>query len=133
MYIRKKDGYLSSGSKRKGKLVFTSPQAFQRNKINMVLNNIRKSCKEKDLPLDVDQDYLLSIFPKDFICPVSKIEMKWGKETGRDCSPSIDRIFPEKGYIKGNLVWVSCLVNRIKSNATIDLLNKISDYYSQFE
>lgn len=131
MYYRD-DGFLSAGSTRKGKLVFTSPKAFQRNKINMVLNNIRKTCKEKSLPMDIDQEYLLSIFPADFTCPVSGIKMQWGKESGRDNSPSIDRIVPEKGYVKGNLVWVSCRINRIKFNASIELLQQIANYYGQF-
>lgn len=130
MYFRE-DGYLSSGNTRKGKIVFTSPKAFQRNKINMVLVNIRKRCKQSNLPFDIDQEYLLSIFPKDFLCPVTGILMQWGYENGRDSSPSIDRIIPELGYVRNNLVWVCCKVNRIKSDSSIEFLNTLVNFYNK--
>ena len=78
MYFRE-DGYLSSGSKRKGKIVFTSPKAFQRNKINMVLAN--------------------------------------------------NRIIPKMGYVRGNLIWVCCRVNRIKSDCSLEFLKEIVHFY----
>ena len=37
----------------------------------------------------------------------------------KNLSPSLDRIVPKKGYIPGNLVIVSDIVNRLKSDASL--------------
>lgn len=129
MYYRE-DGFMSSGTRRNGNLVWCSPAAFQRNKINMVMQNIRSRSLKEGFVYNVDRAYLESIFPDDFICPVSKVKMEWGNNSGRDNSPSLDRIQPELGYVKGNVVWVSNRVNRIKHNASVELLRQIVDFYS---
>lgn len=57
-------------------------------------------------------------------CPVLGISMRRGKGNGnhQPCSPTLDRIDPEKGYVPGN-VWVICYkANRMKSDATIEEL-----------
>jgi len=37
----------------------------------------------------------------------------------KNLSPSLDRIIPRKGYVYDNLVIVSDIVNRLKSDATL--------------
>jgi hypothetical protein len=73
--------------------------------------------------------HLLDIFPKDNICPVFKTKMIWGGETGVETSPSLDKIIPEKGYVKGNVVWVSRRANRIKSDASLKELEQLYKFY----
>ena len=46
-------------------------------------------------------------------------------------SPSFDRIYPKKGYIKGNIVIVSNKANRIKTDATVDEIRKVADFYEK--
>jgi hypothetical protein len=53
---------------------------------------------------------------------------KRGVQTPDD-SPSVDRIDPNGGYVKGNVVVVSYRANLIKTNASVDELCKIADYY----
>ena len=48
-----------------------------------------------------------------------------------DYSPSFDRIYPKKGYIKGNIVIVSNKANRIKTDATVDEIRKVADFYEK--
>ena len=45
------------------------------------------------------------------------------------CSPSIDRINPNLGYIKGNVQWVSKLANQIMSDATPDQVIMVGEYF----
>ncbi len=66
-------------------------------------------------------------------CPVLGIPLisKVGKgHINRNDSPSIDRIDSTKGYVKGNVIVVSWRANHVKSDATIDDLQKLVDYYS---
>lgn len=44
-------------------------------------------------------------------------------------SPSMDRIDPQKGYTKGNVRVISYRANQIKSNSTIDEMEKVLQYY----
>lgn len=44
-------------------------------------------------------------------------------------SPSIDRIDPKRGYVRGNVVVVSMRANSIKREATIDELRKMVAFY----
>ena len=59
-------------------------------------------------------------------CPVLGIEIK-ANTTHKplDSSPSLDRIDSTKGYIKGNVQIISNRANRIKSDATIEELEKL--------
>jgi hypothetical protein len=68
-------------------------------------------------------------YPK--VCPVLGIELDWKpkRNGGHDNSPSLDRIDSTKGYVKGNVMIMSTLANRMKSNATIEQLNQFSRYY----
>lgn len=127
--IYREDGY-ASYQNRNGKPVWLSPKAMQRDRVHMCLTNLRKRCKKLELPLDVDIEYLLEIFPDDFICPASGIKMNWGNDTGKSDSPSLDRIKPELGYVKGNVIWVVNKVNITKSNWSLNDLNKIISFYN---
>ena len=53
------------------------------------------------------------------ICPVLGIELRVnvGGKAPTDNSPTLDRIHPKIGYIKGNIIVISALANKIKSSA----------------
>ena len=64
------------------------------------------------------------------ICPALGIKMMVGtNEKGNWRSPSLDRIIPELGYVKGNVVIVSFKVNRVKNNSSLEELTKITNFY----
>lgn len=46
-----------------------------------------------------------------------------------DMSPSLDRLIPSKGYVKGNVVVVSWRANRLKNNASLADLRALVDFY----
>jgi hypothetical protein len=82
------------------------------------LSTIRLRAKEKSFDFNLTKQYLKDIYPKDNKCPALGIEFKIGTEGGRATSPSVDRIDNSKGYIKGNIIWVSSLANMIMTSAT---------------
>ena len=94
--------------------------------------------KEKDvvsrgIPWDLDQESLESIWTG--VCPVYDIEVINGSKLAPNDRPDnlaeLDRLVPEKGYIKGNVRWISRKANRLKSNATIEDLEKILAYMKE--
>jgi hypothetical protein len=69
-------------------------------------------------------------------CPILKVPLICSTRY----SPSIDRIFPDKGYIKGNIAVISTLANSMKANATPKELlifsrniKKYMDLYQEIE
>jgi len=69
-------------------------------------------------------------------CPILKVPLICSTRY----SPSIDRIFPDKGYIKGNIAIISTLANSMKANATPKELlifsrniKKYMDLYQEIE
>ena len=44
----------------------------------------------------------------------------------RDFTPSIDRINPSEGYVKGNVIIMSNRANTLKNNATAEELERVA-------
>lgn len=65
-------------------------------------------------------------------CPVLGIKLE-NTPFISDCTPSVDRVDNNKGYVRDNIVLVSFRANRIKSNATPEELRKVADFYSKLE
>lgn len=61
-------------------------------------------------------------------CPVLGLRIKRGSKVRGNC-PSVDRINPRKGYVKGNVIVVSMLANMIKTSATVEQIGKVYRFY----
>jgi len=86
-------------------------------RIKKLLNNAKQRAKKENLDFNLDNDYLVSICVD--VCPILHIDLEWDILKGKvtDFSPSLDKVKPELGYVKGNVQWISALANRMKSNA----------------
>ena len=71
--------------------------------VSQCLADARRRAKKKNLQFNIDANYLNSIFPKDFICPILGYLMVPAKNNATNTSPSLDRINPSSGYVKGNV------------------------------
>ena len=76
------------------------------------------------------KDYLLIlncdiIIPKR--CPLLDIPLQDCKGAAGDSSPSLDRLLPHLGYVKGNIIVISHRANQIKNCASVDELMLIAD------
>lgn len=85
----------------------------------------RQRAKERNIPFDLK---LSDVVIPD-VCPVLGIPLMFGRRAQpEEGSPTIDRVVPELGYVKGNIVVISHLANRIKSNASIEQLERVLSY-----
>lgn len=55
-------------------------------------------------------------------CPYLGIELGYGNNKINKNSPSLDKIIPSLGYVKGNIQVISMLSNTMKSNSSIEEL-----------
>jgi len=83
----------------------------------------RATTKQIDFNLE-EQDIVIPEY-----CPALglKLQPVYGV-TGRDSSPSLDRIDNNRGYVKGNVAVISFRANTLKNNATAEELRAIADY-----
>lgn len=86
---------------------------------------------KNNIPFDLTLEYVKSIWPIDNKCPVLKIPLVKASrpEKGRNSSPSLDRIIPELGYTRGNVIVISTKANRIKNNATAQEIQAVANYF----
>ena len=92
-----------------------------------IARRAKNTCIEKNLPHDIDADYLISIYPKDYRCPILGYKFKYG--VSHQHNHSLDRIIPSKGYVRGNVIFISQLANQIKNSASKEQLQKVTDFY----
>jgi len=93
---------------------------------SLLLYTAKQRAIDKGLPFNLKKE---DISVPEF-CPVLGIRLtpNIGGKTGTDNSPSLDRIIPELGYIKGNVMVISKKANTIKSFGTIEDHEKVVKY-----
>lgn len=131
------DGYNNTCkecSKAKWRKFAEDPSARKR----WLLMRIKSKCKKEGIEFNLTIDDI--VIPER--CPVlgrplafgvsrSQSYEKRGMAPPTDDSPSVDRIDPDGGYVRGNIIVVSWRANRIKGNATVDELRDIANFYAE--
>lgn len=93
-------------------------------------SKIKSGAKRRKLTYSLSPEFLESIFPRDFNCPILNQKFNFDH---RWSTPSLDRICNDIGYEKENVIWVSLKANQIKNTADADLILKIANYYSSLK
>ena len=91
---------------------------------NLLLKKAKERAKKYKIPFDISTEDI--IIPD--ICPILGIPLIAGEKIVCDTSPTLDRIKPELGYVKGNIQVLSKRANTLKSNATIEELEKVLEH-----
>ena len=106
-------------------------ERYKKNPIPQMLSNSKIRAKNKNVPHNITTKDINDICPKDNKCPVLNInfEMGYKNKKTKSYAPSLDRIEPKKGYVKGNILVVCDIVNRLKSDASIEDLRRISNFF----
>lgn len=92
----------------------------------VMLNMAKHRALKHNFPFNIVLDDI--IVPE--FCPLLEIPLfvKPYKQKGSFCanSPSLDKIIPELGYVKGNIMVISMKANAMKYNASIEELKLFS-------
>jgi hypothetical protein len=79
--------------------------------------------KKLRVPFNLDLDDIE--IPQE--CPLLGIKLERGERCQQPFSPSLDRIIPELGYVKGNVMVISYRANAIKNDASVEELQRLTD------
>ena len=100
----------------------SDPVLYKRERM---LSSAKDRSRLKNLAFDITIDDISA----PITCPVLGIELNWLNRVQANNSPSLDRIIPELGYVRGNVMVISRKANAIKSDATPDELRRVADFY----
>lgn len=93
------------------------------------VSNARQRAQRRNVAFSLTVEYLATLLPTH--CPITgqRLVIYHGFGQGpRDDSPSLDCIVPSRGYVPGNVRWLSSRANRIKSDASLEELEAIVQY-----
>jgi len=101
----------------------TMPHQFRQRK-NQAL--------KKGIPFTIELDEL----DQPEYCPILGIKLNyaWGGKNGKLRDPAkatVDKVIPELGYVPGNVYVISWRANKLKSDMTLDELEKIMNYIKE--
>lgn len=110
-------------------MVSTSSRYRRAHPERMLLHNAKRRAKAKGIPFNLT----LNDIEIPEVCPVlgMRLASNWEGNRPTDQSPTLDRIIPELGYTRGNVVVVSNRANRVKSNATVGELRDVARFYER--
>lgn len=98
-----------------------------KNPLHIYLIAKRSECRQKGIDFNLTEEYLRDIWVD--TCPIFGTPMKIGTGSrGDGYNSHLDRLNPDKGYVIGNVAWISGRANRIKYNASAEDLRKIASW-----
>ena len=107
------------------------------NPITQMLSNAKIRAKQKGVDFNLTSKYLKKIFPKNNKCPITGLNFQFGyknkEKINKNNSPSLDRIIPSKGYVEGNVMVISDLMNRMKQDSTYEDIEKLYNFYKKLK
>lgn len=101
---------------------------LHKKEMRTLLTHIRHSAARRGIECELTIDDLNNLtFP--ITCPILGIPLYFNRGIANDNSYSIDRIDSSRGYHVDNILVISNRANKLKSDGTIEELEKIVNYY----
>lgn len=94
----------------------------------VLFNNAKSRAKAQGLSFDLE----VSDLAVPSVCPVLGIPLAVSTGFAKAGSPSVDRIDPTRGYVKGNVAVISHKANTIKSDSTVQEIRAVLAYMERF-
>ncbi len=101
----------------------------QANRWYVLLAKVRKRATDMGVPFDLDIENME--MPSH--CPVLGIPLVFSSGQVKDDSPTIDRVIPKLGYVRGNVQVISQRANRIKNDGTAEEHEKIAAWIREHD
>ena len=98
---------------------------YRRNNHPLFLFNSAKS-RSKKRRMDFNIEVSDIVIPE--YCPILKVKLEYGHSR---YGPTLDRIDPTKGYVKGNVWVISFKANSMKNDATPDELKLFAEWINK--
>ena len=89
-----------------------------------ILASAKKRAKKYNVPFNLTLDDV--VIPDK--CPALGIDIPKDNSKPSYNSPTLDRLIPSLGYVKGNVAVISMKANLIKSNATQKEIQMVADW-----
>lgn len=102
------------------------------NPFQQTLNQVKYRAKKEGWDNNLDVEYLESIWTG--VCPITgaAIRFGFGEPDIQDAErASLDRFDSTKGYVKGNVRYISFRMNRIKYDASFDELERLYNWWKR--
>ena len=113
-----------SKKRRMSQILITNRKWRKRNPERLMLVSARQRAKAGNFQFNLElSDVIIPEF-----CPVFGTKLEVGEKAKHDNSPSLDKINPNLGYVKGNVKVISHRANAIKSNGSAEEHEKIAQY-----
>lgn len=94
------------------------------NPIANMWSAAKARAKSDNLPFDIEQSDIVITEE----CPILGIKLWRAKGQAGPNSPTLDKIIPSLGYVKGNIQVISYMANIMKSNATPEQILKFCEW-----
>ncbi|HLG28094.1 MAG TPA: hypothetical protein VI423_09945 [Paenisporosarcina sp.] len=98
------------------------------DKKSVLITRMWQGAKRRAIKLNLPFNLEISDIDLPEKCPILGVDLKKGIGKLHSNSPTLDRVVPEIGYVKGNVKVISHRANMLKSNATLDVILKLADY-----
>ena len=96
----------------------------------LLWNNLKASAEKRGIPFNLCLSDMDTIgIP--IVCPILGIPLYFNRNKVEDNSISFDRIDSTKGYSLDNIIVISYRANRLKSDASLDELQRIVSFYEK--
>jgi hypothetical protein len=96
----------------------------QRNHEQSLLTTAKARARKFGVPFSIVVEDI--IVPK--VCPVLGIPLFRTPNKRTDNTPSLDRVNPKLGYVKGNIQIISWRANRLKCDASFEEIEQLYEY-----
>lgn len=121
---RKKKRYHSLSPEQKRINLDNQKDYYIKHNEKILFKNARYRAKIENLEFNIELKDI--IIPE--ICPILGILLVRNSNKIGDNSPTLDKIGPTKGYVKGNIGVISNKANKLKSDGTAEEHRKIANY-----
>lgn len=98
-----------------------------KNPKKYMLSRARGRAKQEGIPFEITVDD----FEIPEFCPIFpslRLEFGKGRASRPDNTPTLDKIVPSKGYVRGNVAVISMRANRLKSDSSVEDLQAILEW-----